>query len=278
MEAFISYSRQDRVFVSKLQNALRSQNHEVWVDYEGIPLTAEWRQEIYEGIEKSDNFIFIISPDAVRSQVCHEEIEYAVRNNKRLVPILYRQTDPDTVHPALARINWLYFSNHAFETNVNSLIQALNTDIQYVKIHTRLLTRAIEWDRRRSNHSYLLRGSDLKEAEQWLFQEAGAAPLPTPLQLAYLRQSRQAETTRLRRMIMSVSVAFLVTLVLAIVAFVAWQVAERQLIASTAKSAHLLSEANQGFEALIESQSAARRLQKLTWVAKDARIQHQVLL
>ncbi len=278
MEAFISYSRKDEEFVKKLQNALSSQDNEVWVDFEGIPLTTEWRQEIYEGIEKSDNFIFIISPDSIISMVCHEEIEHAVRNNKRLVPILYRETDPDAVHPEVARINWIYFWNHEFENNVKSLVQALNTDIQYVKIHTRLLTRAIEWNRRKNNHSYLLRSSDLKEAEQWLLQETADGPFPTSLQKTYLSQSRQAETTRLQRIITSVSVALIVILVLSVLAFVAWQSSERQLIASTAKSAHLLSEANQGFEALIESQRAAHRLQKLTWVAKDAKIKNQVLL
>ncbi|QYO67208.1 toll/interleukin-1 receptor domain-containing protein [Leptolyngbya sp. 7M] len=77
-----------------------SQSHKrIWWDQDSIPLTAKWREEIQEGIEKSDNFVFLISPDSVNSAACHEEIEHAIK--RRRAGQNYSQ--PQAVH----WLNWL---------------------------------------------------------------------------------------------------------------------------------------------------------------------------
>jgi hypothetical protein len=74
-QLFISYSRKDKDFVRKIGDALAAQKREVWVDWEDIPLTAEWQREIFANIEAADNFLFIISPESVASANCRKEIE-----------------------------------------------------------------------------------------------------------------------------------------------------------------------------------------------------------
>ena len=66
-EVFISYSRKDTTFVRKLDARLREEGWDPWVDWEGIPLSADWWSEIEQGIEGADAFVFIISPDSVAS-------------------------------------------------------------------------------------------------------------------------------------------------------------------------------------------------------------------
>ena len=51
---FITYSRADKEFVESLFVALSQHDHEIWVDWESIPPSAEWLQEIYSGIEQAD--------------------------------------------------------------------------------------------------------------------------------------------------------------------------------------------------------------------------------
>ncbi|WNZ45770.1 toll/interleukin-1 receptor domain-containing protein [Leptolyngbya boryana CZ1] len=101
-DVFISYSRKDKLFVERLHNALKDQGRETWVDWQDIPLTADWWQEIERGIEGTATFVFILSPDSIASEVCTREINHAVKHNKRLVPIVYREGFGHT-HPALAR-------------------------------------------------------------------------------------------------------------------------------------------------------------------------------
>ena len=80
-DVFISYAREDQDFVRQLHEALAQRNRETWVDWQDIPLTAQWWQEIQRGIEAADSFVFIISPDSIASEVCRDELEHAIARN-----------------------------------------------------------------------------------------------------------------------------------------------------------------------------------------------------
>ena len=62
--------------------------------------------EIYGGIEAADSFLFIISLDSVASEICTFEIEHAVKHNKRLVPVIWK--DADDVHQSMSAHNWVF--------------------------------------------------------------------------------------------------------------------------------------------------------------------------
>jgi hypothetical protein len=87
------------------------------------------------------------------------------------VPIVYRDVAADRVPKELAELNWISCrDSDDFEKATDTLISALDTDLNWVRAHTRLLTRAIEWDANGRNNSFVLRGEDLSAAEQWLAQ------------------------------------------------------------------------------------------------------------
>jgi hypothetical protein len=200
-DVFISYSRADQAFVKVLHQALTRSQYDAWVDWEDIPLTADWWREIQTGIEAADTFVFIISPDSLASKVCHQEIEYAAANHKRLMPIVRRDGfDRSNVPPDLGRHNWLYFrETDDFKAAFQALVTALDTDLDYVKFHTRLLVRAKEWQTQGHTEDYLLRGDDLDTTETWLSQSAGKSPSPIALQQEFVYRSRQAATVRQRQ-------------------------------------------------------------------------------
>ncbi|MBK8023607.1 MAG: TIR domain-containing protein [Chloroflexi bacterium] len=228
-DVFISYSRKDQDFVRQLFERLSEKDRAAWVDWEGIPVTADWWQEIAKGIDAADNFLFIISPDSVMSQVCNREIEYAVAHNKRLIPIVRREAVPEEMNKALARHNWLYArEGDDFDEVFDALIDALNTDLVYVQGHTRLLVRAREWEKEREDASYLLRGSELSLAETWLEESGGKEPKPTELQTRYLHASRRVSNARQRTLLAGVSVALAATVALALIAVALFGVAENR--------------------------------------------------
>jgi hypothetical protein len=227
---FISYSRKDKDFVRKIGDALAAQKREAWVDWKDIPLTAEWQEEIFTNIEASDNFIFVISPESATSANCRKEIDHAVANNKRMVPIFYRSVPDEAIPGALGKFQRIDFGdNDDFDSKFAALIAALDTDLAWVQIHTRLLTRAKEWEREAKESSFLLRGKDLREAEQWVAKSAEKEPAPTTLQSQYILASRQAATRLQRIVIGAVAAAFVIAAGLAIYAFIQKNVAEDQL-------------------------------------------------
>jgi len=158
-DVFISYSRKDQDFVRQLHEALAGQGRDTWVDWEGIPPTAEWMKEIHAAIEAADTFVFVISPDSAASEVCKLEVEHAARQHKRLVPVVYRDVPANRVPEVLTKLNWIFFRQQDdFNPSFQTLLKALDTNLDWVHGHTRLLVRAGEWDREKRDSSELLPG------------------------------------------------------------------------------------------------------------------------
>ncbi len=196
-EVFISYSRQDQEFVRDLHAAL---NRDTWIDWGSIPDSAEWRAEIFAGIEQADNFVFIISPDSVKSRMCRREVKHAVANKKRLTTILYRAVQHSELVPALAELQWIDFPAMGFNPTVERLISAIDTDLKWVREHTRFLVRAKEWEANNLDDGFLLHGMELKEAVRWM----GKAPeikgcRLTELQEQYILASEKWEGGEIQR-------------------------------------------------------------------------------
>jgi CHASE2 domain-containing sensor protein len=201
LDVFISYSRADSEFVRKLNDGLQIQNKTTWFDQESIASGVDFQREIYKGIESSNNFLFIISPSAIASPYCADEVEYAKKLNKRIVTVLHRKVDPVELHPVLKSVQWIDFckSGGDFFTNFGELTRTLDADPEYIRNHTRLLLKAMEWEREGRDDSFLLRGKDLKASEQWLEQSVNKEPTFTDLQLQYLRASRELPKRKIKR-------------------------------------------------------------------------------
>ena len=242
-DVFISYSRVEKDFVRQLHTALAEQGRDTWVDWEDIEYAEDWWQKICAGIEGADNFVFVITPNSVRSKVCFDEIEHAVKNNKRIVPILRHEVtesaDQQRMHPAISKHNWLPFQDDPnFAQSFAELIETVNTEPDHVRVHTRLLVRAREWLERRRAASLLLRGDDLGQAEAWLTSGVNKQPSPTELHAEYISASRQAQTQRTRLLLGGVSVALVVAVVLGLAAFGSQQQAVAESARANANAAN----------------------------------------
>lgn len=249
-DIFISYSRKDSEFVKKLHAATLALQRDVWVDFEDIPLSADWWSEINSNIESADTFVFVISPDSLASPICHFELDHAVQYNKRLVPIVRVMTDEKAMIEALskrsldenmkktlgdrdllvvartnwqaiARHNWLFFQDDAgFDANFQKLILAIDTDLSHVRRHTRLLVKSREWEERGKLPAYLLNSGEISEYSGWVRESASKEPRPTELQLEYLFVSQRAANRRQAITYISMMVALVITGVLIAFAYV----------------------------------------------------------
>src|SRR5271165_1336774 len=113
-EVFISYARMDQGFARDLNTALQKLQRDTWIDWRSIPDSAEWRAEIFAAIEAADNFLFIISPDSVKSWMCGQEVSHAVANNKRLITILYHPIGKKKMFPGLDEVQWISYPDLGF--------------------------------------------------------------------------------------------------------------------------------------------------------------------
>ncbi|MEG4170956.1 MULTISPECIES: TIR domain-containing protein [unclassified Microcoleus] len=193
LDVFISYSRADSDLARKLNNELQLQGKTTWFDQESIASGSDFAREIEQGIQSSDNFLFILSPQAVNSPYCAMEVEHAAKLNKRFVTLLHREVNSADLHPELAKVQWIDFNqNHGdFNANFNQLVRTLDTDREHLQNHTKWSQRALEWQQKNQTKDLLLRGSELTIAEAWLqdIQTQKKQPVATELQKAYIAES-----------------------------------------------------------------------------------------
>jgi len=249
-DAFISYSREDgRAFVDRLHRALRAQGKDVWVDRR-IPGGAEWEAEIHENIRRSDAFVFVISPGAFNPQgYCLRELDHAIELGKRILPLQYRPVDAESLPEAIKTHNWIPSEGgfeDSFDEHLGKLIEAIETDLDWVRGHTHWGDKAEEWAENDRDRSFLLRGAELRDAEQWLSNQEGKEPPPTPRHSEYVLGSRAGATRRQRVLVGSVSIGLVVAVALAIFAFVQRNHAtqERRAAVSSAGYVTALLESN----------------------------------
>lgn len=84
--------------------------------------------EIHKGIEQSDCFLFVLSPDSIKSEVCNWEVDHAVKNGKRIIPVVCRDVDYREVRKELASLNWIFFraDGDDFNAAMKLLLKALD--------------------------------------------------------------------------------------------------------------------------------------------------------
>ena len=215
---FVSYSRKNKEFCRRLTDELQKRDLDFWVDWEGIPPTVDWMMEIEKGIEEADTFLAIVSTDWISSKVCLDELNVAVKNGKRLIPVVPFDIVWNDVPPTLAHLNFIFFTE-AFDFNgqLDKLFTALDTDYDWLKAHRRLQVKALEWERANKENGFLLHGRDLEDAEQQISINANKNPYPTDLQRDYVLKSRQGATRQ--RKITTGILAFIIVMLVGITAY-----------------------------------------------------------
>ncbi len=263
VDVFISYSRNDQAFVRQLFGALEVAGQDTWVDWEDIPLTTDWWSEIREGIEEAKAFIFVMTTASLSSQVCTLEVALALTMHKRIIPVLPAPFDPapaierlkarpvdnllkaivadrtmgdiaDRNWQTVSAINWVQFADKDFDAVARQLLDVLQTDYEHAKTHTRLLQRALEWERAKMPTTLLMRGDAQREAEGWVRYNADKIPKPTDIHREYIAAGirlRMWEHRRLRVLVAGLTVLLVIAIGAGILAINRSELAESESLA-----------------------------------------------
>ena len=86
----ISYRHTDMKIALQLERELRRWGFRPWIDTSITPGN-DWRQDIALAIQDSVAVVFIMSPGAVESRYCREELYYASALRKPIFPIVHAE-------------------------------------------------------------------------------------------------------------------------------------------------------------------------------------------
>ena len=173
-------------------------------------------------IVRADTVVFVLSPKSVASEVALKEVAFAASLNKRFAPIVYRAVDDKGVPDALAKLNFVFFDDATqFETSADRLVEALDTDIVWIRQHTEFGEQARRWDLAGRPRGLFLHSPVLEQAERWIATRPPGAPPPTEETQIFISRSRQAAMRRRNILTGSLTAGLILALGLAGIAY--WQ-------------------------------------------------------
>src|SRR5262245_56210351 len=96
LKVFISYSRSDSAaFVDELVMGLEDRGFAPILDRHDIKPGEPWETRLSGLIEQADTVVFVVSPQAVKSERCDWEIDKTLAFSKRLLPVIHKSV-PDS--------------------------------------------------------------------------------------------------------------------------------------------------------------------------------------
>lgn len=198
IRVFISYSRSDTDDISRITGEIKGENLEILLDVEDILPGEDWKKRLERMIERSDIVVFMLSPDSLRSEYCQWEVEYADLRGKRLVPIVIKDANNETIPDLLQQKNYLFIRNETErDANIHLLVDTLKVDVRWFRYQTNLLERSIAWNDAKRPADDLLGGQRLKEASDHLLYPPKDAPRPTALLGEFVQASLAQEKSDL---------------------------------------------------------------------------------
>ena len=155
----------------------------------------------------------VVSSDWVASDQCVRELRIALEHGRRVIPVVVDPVVPQQMPPEIARLQLVFFigPGRSYARGVADLVNALQTDIEWVREQSRLLDKAQEWGTIDRTSALLLRGAALERALRWLETEKPAHTEVLPIVAEFVAASRQSqdddEKKRLRARLGVVSLA-----------------------------------------------------------------------
>jgi DNA-binding XRE family transcriptional regulator len=110
----------------RIRSDLIKEGVEVWTDEHLEPGTVSWKKSIEKEIEQADCLVALLSPEAKHSDWVEREMDYANMQGVRIIPVLIRGTEIDSVPFSLASAQWIDArSSDDYAVAVKKLVEAI---------------------------------------------------------------------------------------------------------------------------------------------------------
>jgi DNA-binding beta-propeller fold protein YncE len=111
VKIFVSYSRRDADFAQQIDEYFQNSGHDVFTDVKDIQVGIVWSSAIETNISNCDIFVVIVTDPALRSPEVEKEVLQAQKENKKIIPCIYRYIRKDKIKWGVARIQGVEFDD-----------------------------------------------------------------------------------------------------------------------------------------------------------------------
>lgn len=194
---YLSHSGRDREKLAWLYHVLAEDpDLTVLSPLDEVPPSQERTAQQEMLIRQSDTVLFVLSPNSAGSDACAGQLDLAESLNKRVIPIVIEYVD-GPVPAAVSKLDHIFATDRGDSADaIASIKAAINSNIGWIREHTRHAERAGRWHAAARPEAQVLRGSDLQIAETWLVHQPKDTPHPTQEQRRFVLESRKSATRR----------------------------------------------------------------------------------
>lgn len=129
---FISYARVDHEPVQELVACLQMGAHEPWHDFE-IHTGQIWKEVLLQQITQCEVFLYVLTPDSVKSGWCRWEYGQAVNMDKPIFPLMLRNVTIPNELSSIQEIQFLDARNGFTGRVIAKLMGDLQSHLQRVR-------------------------------------------------------------------------------------------------------------------------------------------------
>ena len=197
VKIFLSYSRDDADFAEQVLAALIACDFYPLIDRQEMTGGEPFEKRLMELILAAGIVVFILSPSSAKSAACRWEVEQAIENGKRVIPVICRPLGEALPPEKLRALDYIYFypepksPDTGFGTGLSRLVKSMNADLEWIRASTRLQLLATLWMQGDRPTTRLLSGPDITDAKKWQRRR----PL-TALQNEFVRASEEEAALR----------------------------------------------------------------------------------
>ena len=120
---FMGYSRSDEIFAIDVNDNLRANGINTWLDMTEIDTDTTWHHSVVQALHTCGLMVMILSPAALRSDDLHSELDWFLQKGKIVVPVLHENCDYRSLDLMCPPIDF----RSDFGQGVQSLLQLLMT-------------------------------------------------------------------------------------------------------------------------------------------------------
>ncbi len=175
--------------VEALRDLIQSEGWALWDPHVDCPPNANLDIALSRATEACDNYVILLSPNALGHAACLQGLLFALSMNKRIVPVLLSTVDANHLPEPLQGMPWVDLRGVkaplATTDAGRQLVQILRHEANYHRTHTQLLMAALRWERQHRHVSGLLSPQEARTYQRWL-QEAQQRPHHRPIALQEL--------------------------------------------------------------------------------------------
>jgi hypothetical protein len=129
-KVFISYSRRDSSdFAEELIAGLDLAGFAPFLDRHDIAAGEDWEKRLGGLIQEADTVVFVVSPEAIKSERCNWEVDKTVELSKRLLPVIFKPVPDANIPEKLRHLQFVRFDTGQSVTRpFSQLAEALRQD------------------------------------------------------------------------------------------------------------------------------------------------------